>query len=131
MEKEVSGMILLAKEQPEEGLKLLAEAADIEASLPPPSGPPEPIKPAAELYGEALLQQGKGEEALRQFERSLLRTPNRAASLLGAARASVKSGKADSARRYYTRLADIWRHADPELPQLREVKAYFSGAAAR
>ncbi|HEX2224179.1 MAG TPA: tetratricopeptide repeat protein [Thermoanaerobaculia bacterium] len=131
MEKEVSAMALLVEQKPEEALKLLAEAADLESTLPPPSGPPDPIKPAAELYGEILLQQGKPAEALRQFERALLRTPNRTASLLGAARASVKAGQADSARRYYTRLADIWRHADPELPPLREVQAYFSGTAAR
>jgi predicted negative regulator of RcsB-dependent stress response len=50
-----------------------------------PSGPPDDFKPANELYGELLLQAGRKKEALEQFRASLLRTPNRALSLAGAA----------------------------------------------
>jgi len=130
MEKELSGVVLLAKGDTEAGLKLLAEAAELESRMAPPSGPPEPIKPAQELYGEALLEHGQAKEAAREFEQALLRMPNRAASLLGTARAAVKLGDGDGARRAYARLAEIWRQADPGSAELAEVKGYLDGAVA-
>ena len=42
-----------------------------------PSGPPDPMKPAIELYGEALLDAGQPVQAAAAFEKSLQRTPNR------------------------------------------------------
>lgn len=42
-----------------------------------PSGPPDPIKPAMELYGEMLLEAGQPAQAAAAFEKSLERTPNR------------------------------------------------------
>jgi tetratricopeptide (TPR) repeat protein len=131
MEKEVSGLVALAKGNAEEALKLLAEAAELEARLGPPSGPPEPLKPAQELYGEVLLEQGKAKEAAEQFAQALLRMPNRAASLLGAARAAVKLGDGEAARRAYGRLAEIWRQADSGSAELAEVRGYLDGAVAR
>jgi tetratricopeptide (TPR) repeat protein len=131
MEKEVAALVLLAKGKADEALALLREAAEMEARLPPPSGPPDPIKPAPELYGEVLLEVGKAAEAAQQFEASLLRLPNRASSLLGAARASAKAGDKEAARRRYAALAEVWKDADPGLPGLAEVRAYLSEVPAR
>ncbi|HBL29835.1 MAG TPA: hypothetical protein DD490_23610 [Acidobacteria bacterium] len=93
LEKQIEGLALLARGKEEEGLRRLAEAADAEAGLTPPSGPPELLKPAQELYGEVLLERGRAAEALRQFERSLLRMPNRTASVRGAERAAERMGR--------------------------------------
>jgi ABC-type Fe3+-hydroxamate transport system substrate-binding protein len=54
-----------------------------------PSGPPDPIKPAFELYGELLAEAGRDKEALAAFDQALLRTPNRTPSVKG--RAAVAS----------------------------------------
>jgi len=115
LEKEVEGLARLARGKDEEGLRLLAEAADAEAASTPPSGPPELLKPALELHGEVLLERGKAEEALRELERSLLRMPNRTASLLGAARASSRLGREEEARRYARALEANWKQADPGI----------------
>jgi tetratricopeptide (TPR) repeat protein len=123
MEKEISGLALFAKGRKEEGLALLAEAANAEDALTPPSGPPDLLKPAQELYGEALLEAGKPEEAAAQLHRSLLRMPERSASLLGAARAAAKLGHDEEARRLYADLAQIWRQADGNLADLAEARA--------
>ncbi|MEA2561221.1 MAG: hypothetical protein QOH06_2725 [Acidobacteriota bacterium] len=131
MEKEVSALALLGRGKQDEALALLKEAAELEARMPPPSGPPDPVKPAPELYGEVLLQVGKAEEAAQQFQASLLRMPNRAASLLGAARAAAKVGDQGTARRHYAELAEVWKDADPSLPDLAEVRTYLSGVPAR
>lgn len=131
MEKEVRALVLQARGKTDEALALLRQAADLESTMPPPSGPPSPLKPAHELYGEVLLEAGKAEEASRQFEASLLRTPNRAASLLGAARSAARAGDAEAARRHYAALSGIWEQADSDLPALAEVRSYLKDAPAR
>ena len=122
LEKEVEGLSLLARGQEEDGLKLLREAADAEAALTPPSGPPDLLKPALELYGEVLLERGRPGEALPQLQRSLLRMPNRTASLLGASRAASRLGQDEEARRYELALAENWKQADPGIREAAEVR---------
>jgi tetratricopeptide (TPR) repeat protein len=131
MEKEISGLSLLARGRRDEGLALLADAAGAEDAMTPPSGPPDLLKPAQELYGEALLEQGKTEEAAAQFHRSLLRMPQRTASLLGAARAAAKLGHEEEARRLYADLAEIWRQADSGLPEVAEARSRLAAEPAR
>jgi tetratricopeptide (TPR) repeat protein len=92
MENEVASAAQMARGQKSEAVRLAKEAADIEATLSAPSGPPEPIKPALEFYGETLLDSGKRAEAAAAFEQQLQRTPNRTPSLKGLARATAKAG---------------------------------------
>ena len=100
-------------------------AVALEEQGPPPSGPPSAIKPANELFGEILLRAGKPAEALAQFKTALLRQPNRARSLLGAARAAAKSGDQTSATAFYAKLLEQWKQADEDLPELREARDYL------
>jgi tetratricopeptide (TPR) repeat protein len=81
MEKELGAEVQLARGQNDEAVKLAKEAADIDATLAPPSGPPEPIKPGTELYGDILLATGHTKEAAQAYEAQLLRTPNRTPTL--------------------------------------------------
>jgi tetratricopeptide (TPR) repeat protein len=91
-EKELGAIVRWAKGQKDEALALAKEAADLERSTDAPSGPPEPIKPAPELYGELLLAAGKPREAAQAFEQQLLRTPNRTPSVKGLAAAQKAAG---------------------------------------
>ena len=54
MEKEVEAAVAVAQKDTAAAERLLKEATVIELTLDPPSGPPEPIKPSFELYGELL-----------------------------------------------------------------------------
>jgi tetratricopeptide (TPR) repeat protein len=126
---QLSGLVALKKGNADEGLKLLAAAAEAESRQAPPSGPPDPMKPSYELYGEALLELGRSEEAAKLFDLALLRTPNRTGSLLGAARAAAKRGDDETARRFYGKLAEIWRQADSGYPELAEAKSYLDGGS--
>jgi hypothetical protein len=83
MEKEVGAVIASAQKDTATADRLLKEATVIELALDAPSGPPEPIKPSFELYGEWLLEQGRAKDAAAQFEQSLVRMPNRRLSLQG------------------------------------------------
>ena len=81
MEKQVGALIRWARGQKDDALTLAKEAMDIELALPAPSGPPDPIKPAPEFYGEMLLDSGRNSEAVAALQLSLQRTPNRTPSV--------------------------------------------------
>jgi tetratricopeptide (TPR) repeat protein len=107
LEKEVAAYARLAAGRKDEAVKLAKEAADIELTTSAPSGPPDPMKPAHELYGEMLLEVNRPADAVGAFEQSLLRTPKRTPSLLGLARASAQAGNIGAARRHYTEIANM------------------------
>ncbi|MEX0829999.1 MAG: hypothetical protein WD032_07120 [Nitrospirales bacterium] len=103
----------------------LDQATALEETLPPPSGPPDLIKPTHELYGEVLLFLDRPKDAQQQFERALLWHPNRARSLLGLGRAASSNGDLQTARHAYGTLLHIWKQADSDLPELREAKEFL------
>ncbi len=123
MEKQLSALVALAAGRGDDAVLRMREAVALERELPPPLGPPRPIKPAPELFGEILLELRRPREAAAEFERALERWPNRSLSLLGLARASASLADRDSARRHYARLLANWRSADPGLPELQEARS--------
>ena len=128
MNKEVAGLLEIARGNTEAGLALLREGVDIAESMRPPNGAPHPLKPPHELYGEALLAAGRPEEALAVFERSLKRMPNRPLSLRGLARAHAALGNAVEARKAYARLHSGWQGR--EVAWRQEAAGYVAGAEA-
>ena len=128
MSREVAGLLEIARGNTEAGLALLSEGVDIDESRHPPIGAPSPLKPAHELYGEALLAAGRPEEALAMFERSLERMPNRPLSLRGLARAHVALGNAEDARSAYARLESGWQGRDVAWRQ--EAAGHVAGTGA-
>jgi tetratricopeptide (TPR) repeat protein len=89
MEREIEGLVALARGNTEKGLASLAAAAKLEDVLGPPFGPPDTMKPAHELYAEKLLELGRTSDAAAHFRASLQRTPNRALSLAGVRKAEA------------------------------------------
>jgi tetratricopeptide (TPR) repeat protein len=124
MEKELAALIAVAAGRGDDAVLRMQEAGGLERELPTPLGLPRPIKPAPELFGEILLELGRPREAAAEFERSLVRWPNRSPALLGLARASAALGDRTSARRHYGRLLVNWRSADPGLPELQEARGF-------
>ncbi|HNP28662.1 MAG TPA: tetratricopeptide repeat protein [Nitrospirales bacterium] len=112
-----------------DAIRMLDRASALEESLPPPSGPPDLIKPTYELYGEILLGIDRPKDAQQQFERSLFWHPNRARSVLGLARAADQSGNLSAARQAYVTFLNIWSQADSDLPELQEAKQFIQQAA--
>ena len=86
-ERELEAALAMARGDDDAAEGLLVETTALEAELNTPSGPPLPMKPAHELYGEFLLSQGRLEEAAAQFDKALERTPNRIRSVRGLGRA--------------------------------------------
>jgi predicted Zn-dependent protease len=123
MAVEVEGLIKLGRNDRPGALAALARAAALEAKRPRPVARPYPIKPAGELYAEILLGTGDARAAVVQFKTALARTPGRAQSLLGLARAaSVAGPKAESVKAAKDFLA-AWHLADQDRPELAEMRA--------
>jgi tetratricopeptide (TPR) repeat protein len=127
-ELEVAAIIAAAKNNYEDAIAIMKRAVGYEEQLAPPSGPPAMIKPTHELLGEILLRAGKPGEAAEQFKIALLRQPNRARSLLGAARAAKQKGDLQAARNFYAKLSEQWQQADKDLAELREAQDYLKQA---
>ncbi len=74
----------------------------------PPRGSANPVKPTYELYGELLLELDRPTDAIKKFQASLLRLPNRPRSLLGLARALEQIGDQAGAEEQYRKLSEVW-----------------------
>lgn len=127
-ELEIMALAAAMKQDFDRSITSMKQATSLEEAMGPPSGPPGLIKPSHELYGEILLRAGRPREAAEQFRIALLRQPNRARSLLGAARAAAKSGDMAGAKSVYAKLLEQWQQADKGLPELREAREYLQQA---
>lgn len=76
-------VVALASGETARGIRLLEAAADAEAALPVPFGPPVLAKPSAELLGDELLAEGRKAEAAAAYRRALATSPNRRRSVEG------------------------------------------------
>jgi hypothetical protein len=123
MEKTLRGYSEWKAGSLDSALGLFRKAADEEASLPMPFGPPIAIKPPRESAGELLLAMKRPAEAKGEFQMALTRTPGRVAPLLGLARSEAALGNHTESRKRYAQVLAIWHMADRDLPELAEVRA--------
>ncbi len=128
MDKQVDGAILIEKGKTDEGLARLEESVKIAEQMPLPRGAADPIIPAHEFYGEALLAASRPSDAAKQFSALLLRMPNRPLALLGLARSYIALGNQDAASVHYRQLAEVWKNRD--FPELREASVHLAGTHA-
>ncbi|MDD9896246.1 MAG: hypothetical protein OXU66_11425 [Gammaproteobacteria bacterium] len=114
----------VAMQMQEAGIAMLDEAVALANAGPLPRGAATPLKPAHEVAGDAYLHAGNAEKAAALFEQSLLRTPNRPHSLIGAARAYDQMNEVSKAADMYIALLGIWN--DDSHPAVQEAKKYLS-----
>jgi tetratricopeptide (TPR) repeat protein len=122
--REVAGLALAKQGKFEQAKALFDDAIEITDGQLPPRGSANPYKPAYELYGEVMLDQGRAREATELFTESLFRTPNRPRSVLGLARGYAEQGLTDQARKQYQKLTQIL--VDDQLPGYQEAMAYLA-----
>ena len=68
---------------------------------------PGRLLPARELLGDMLLELKRPAEALKEYEASQAREPNRYRGLCGAGMAASQSGDKAKAKQYFSRLVDM------------------------
>ena len=83
---------------------------------------PGPLAPARELLAELLLELKRPAEALKEFEATLTKEPNRFRSLYGAAEAAKLAGDRHTARAYFQKLLEVAARGDkPGRQELTEA----------
>jgi tetratricopeptide (TPR) repeat protein len=122
----VSAWATLAQGAREDALKAMRASADLEDSMEKHIVTPSPIVPARELLGEMLLEVKQPAEALKAFETSAQREPNRLRGVYGAAQAAARSGDHDKAKMYYAKFVALTEKADGARPELQTAKAYLA-----
>ncbi|MDA0681449.1 MAG: hypothetical protein O2880_14070, partial [Proteobacteria bacterium] len=95
LENEVVAVMSLMNGDEQRAIDAARLAADIEIrEMQAPSGPPDPMKPAIELYADILLATNRPVEALVAYEQSLQWIPRRAPSVMGLEKAASDAGQA-------------------------------------
>jgi len=110
--------VAFASDRKDEGLKMLAAAADAEDLTDKSAVTPGPLAPARELYGFMLLEAGRAKEALVAFEAVTRKEPNRFLALYGAGKAAEAAKQPAKAKGYYRQIVKICADAAPDRPEL-------------
>lgn len=122
----VSAWIAQAEGNAVEALRLAEQAAEIEEAAEKHPVTPGPILPARELQGDLLLKLNRPAEALKAYEATLTREPNRARTVFGAARAAELSGNQATARTHYQHLMKLMVEGDAQREDLKTARAFLA-----
>jgi tetratricopeptide (TPR) repeat protein len=118
---EAHAWLAFAQGKNDDALKLLRAVADKQDA----EGKGEVELPAREMLADMLLEMGRPEEALAEYEKSMKTDPNRFNGLAGAAQAGELLHQAEKAKTYYAQLlknCDNGAHSDRvELAHARSL----------
>jgi tetratricopeptide (TPR) repeat protein len=117
--------VLYAEGKQDDALATMSAAADAEDKTEKHPVTPGVPKPARELYGSMLLERGMAKEALKAFEATLKKEPNRLGAYAGAAAAAEKSGDLTKAREYYGKVVAIADNADKARTEVADAQAFL------
>jgi hypothetical protein len=113
-----------------DALAEMRTAAEMEDTTEKNAITPGPIAPARELLGDMLLEAGQPGPALREFEATLQKEPDRYRALSGAAHAAARAGDRATAAKHYGRLLKVCEHADaPGRTEIVEARRFVASAA--
>jgi len=115
----------LAQQKSDEALDLMRQAADTEDKSEKNIVTPGRLLPARELLGDMLVELRRPAEALKEYEASQLREPNRYRGLYGAGQAAAQSGNRDKARYYFSKLVELAGSGDSR-PEMEKTRRYLA-----
>src|SRR5205814_6022528 len=117
--------IALAQKQSNDALALMRQAADVEDKSEKNIVTPARLLPARELLGDMLMELKRPAEALKEYEASQQREPNRYRGLYGAGQAAAQSGNREKARRYFSKLIELASSGDLR-PETEKARRYLA-----
>lgn len=106
----------------DEAVGLLRSVADKQDAL----GKGEVELPAREMLADMLLEMGRSQEALAEYERSMKVDPNRFNALAGAAHAAEMANQPQKATLYYAQLLKNCSTSDSDRPELARAKSLLA-----
>ncbi len=105
--------IARAQGKNEEALETMRRAADLEDKSEKHIVTPARLLPARELLGDMLLELKRPADALKEYEASQVREPNRLRGYYGAGLAASQAGQQAKAKQHYTRLVALAGKGEP------------------
>jgi len=130
--REATAWLALTEGRSADALAAMREAAENEDRTEKAAVTPGPLAPAREQLGELLLLLKQPAEALREFEATLKKEPNRFRALYGAAKAAALAGDRAKARSHYELLVKVCERGDsPGRPELAEARTFVAAARSR
>src|SRR5581483_9407522 len=122
----LGGWIALAEKRSEDALRSMRAAADKEDANEKNIVTPGRILPARELLGDMLMEMKQPALALKEYEASQSREPNRFRGYAGAARAAEAAGDRTRAAAYYAKLLNLAKGGDGGRPELAHARSYVA-----
>jgi len=122
---DLRGNLKIAQGDSTEGIKLLQQAAEKEKGLGY-TEPPRYFRPEQESLGYAYLKSHEWEKARDAFNAALRERPRSGHALYGIAQSYALAGDADRATPAYRDFLATWPHADSNLPQVKQAKAWLA-----
>jgi len=117
---EARAWLAFAEGENEEALRLLRPVADRQDA----EGKGEVELPAREMLADMLLEMGRPQQALAEYEKSLKTDPNRFNGLYGAAQAAESAHDSEKAKLYYAQL--LKNCESGERPELTRAKTLLA-----
>jgi hypothetical protein len=117
------GWAAFARGEKEQGLTLMRDAADREDKIEKHIVTPGRLLPARELLADMLMEAGQPAAALKEYEASRVRDPNRFRGYAGAARAAAAVGDRDAARTANEKLLALAGTSATDRPEVIAAKA--------
>ena len=125
MRLESVSWVWLAQKKNNEALEFMRQAADIEDKSEKNIVTPGRLLPARELLGDMLMDLKRPAEALKEYEASQQREPNRYRGMYGAGQAAAQSGDSDKARQYFSKLIELAGSGDPR-PETEKARQFLA-----
>lgn len=118
----VRGLAFCAESRRTDCAAVLRAAADREDRLEKHAVTPGRLVPARELLAAITLESGDSAAALREYEMTLEREPNRLRAFAGAARAAERAGDKAKAEHYAGKLVEMTSGADTQLAEIAHAR---------
>jgi len=125
------GQIALTRNNVGEAIEALQKAVPFELGIPG-EGTFTPAMYPVYVRGQACLAERRGSEAGAEFQKILnhrgvvVNEPIGTFAHLGLARGYVLNGDTAKARAAYQDFFALWKHADPDIPILKEAKGEYA-----
>jgi tetratricopeptide (TPR) repeat protein len=116
--------IALAQRDTATALETMRRAADLEDKTEKHIVTPARLLPARELLGDMLLELKRPAEALKEYEASHAREPNRLRGYYGAGLAASQAGEQRKARQYFERVVELTAKGGPR-PEVAQARTWL------
>jgi tetratricopeptide (TPR) repeat protein len=118
--------VALAQGNSGSALEAMRRAADLEDKSEKHIVTPARLLPARELLGDMLLELKRPADALKEYEASQVREPNRLRGYHGAGLAAAQAGQHAKAKQHFGRLVALAGKGEPR-PEVAAARTWLAG----